>query len=749
MLKISPISGAAEGRYKLVIVTAFKLSGTGDDCYIPTPKVYAHEYESSLWTAYFDGTHGSSTELYYYVNIDDDTRIQSNNLDFTIQLWRVDRYYYVLGVKCKKWDKKLVGGIDTYHINNIGHSEILNSTKYDDSIKIYEAKVKVETIGVEKANSIAIYDTNSTIFNGHYQEQERMNVIQLYVNDSGSGTPFEEGLNTIVIPTSLFTETLFNAHVQNETLNETTIYSSDEDIFKFISVGRDGNTQQACEEIDFIIIRFDISSEDAMEVLNLLLECLVNETTNETAIVYGYVSTKENGTAAVMMNLPFSVLGLIPWYCDFENSPMGSKPETFGDWFWKPLKTLGKAIVGFFITIGMAITDLIILIIDFVAEILLDILPIFAYILWLIIRVIILILVWIMFIIMLFLTIILFISLIALVYVLDIFLDLNINTSLNKISIDGDVDLSTGYYIGFTYNSFFCLIIPSIEMYFDSSNFHLGYSQNWFSTDVNFSDYPENFLYNITHSGPEQSSNNPPKMSSDTSVGNFIIDMFIGAGIGMGISGGVVGTICSILTYSKDPGWAKAITIASFIIFVTSVILLISNLEFSSGTLIGMGLGFIGAGIYFIKTCSHLENDSQPVSTFMKKFGLVKWSGVQRYWKVAKYIFGFFMAFDIILGTAGLCLDFEDYIKGESDEIAEHDLLSTLISLGSGFTSLLLAKYAIMYLGGHYEGAKSQPSGNKMGFKIEDKSTAALLFGVGSLFIGLKILELGCALLEE
>ncbi len=383
MLKISPISGAAEGKYKLVIVTAFSLSGTGDDCYIPTPKVYAHEYESSLWTAYFDGTHGSSTELHYYANIDDDTRIQSNNLDFTIQLWRVDRYFGPI----RKWDKKLVGGIDTYNIGNIGHSVVLNATKYDDSQEVkYEAKVKVETIGVEKANTIAIYDTNGTVFNGHYQEQERMNVIQLYVNDTGSGTPFEEGLNTIVIPTSLFTETIFNARVQNETLNETAIYSSNEEIFNFISVGRDGNTEQACEEIDFIIIRFNISSEDAMEVLNLLLECLVNETTNETAIVYSYVSTKENGTAAVLMNLPFSVLGLIPWYCDFENSEMGSKPETFEDWFWKPLKTIGTVIIGVILTIGMGIIELFTIMVDFFIEIFMDILSILQYILWLIIR---------------------------------------------------------------------------------------------------------------------------------------------------------------------------------------------------------------------------------------------------------------------------------------------------------------------------------------------------------------------------
>ena len=304
MLKITPISGSAPSDYKLVMVIKFTVDGSGDTYYIPTLKQTADVYENPLWTAYYDGSHGSSTELHYYVNINDDNRLPTIHdlMRFDLELWRVDRYWGII----KKWDKKLVSGIDCYTISEPGHSETLKVDKKDASEQvIYEAKVKVETIGIEKANTIAIYKTNGTVFNGHYQEQERMNVIQLYVNDSGSGTPFEEGLNTIVIPTSLFTETIFNARVQNETLNETAIYSSDEEIFKFISVDRDGYTEQACDEIDFIIIRFDISSEDAMEVLNLLLKCLVNETTNETAIVYNYVSTKENGTAAVMMNLPF------------------------------------------------------------------------------------------------------------------------------------------------------------------------------------------------------------------------------------------------------------------------------------------------------------------------------------------------------------------------------------------------------------------------------------------------------------
>ncbi|MFX0024715.1 MAG: hypothetical protein ACFE9S_20575, partial [Candidatus Hermodarchaeota archaeon] len=242
----------------------------------------------------------------------------------------------------------MVSGDNTYNIGSVGHSQTLTINNDDK----YIAAVQVNTIGVEKANTIAIYETNGTVFNGHYQEEERMNIIQLYINDNGTDTPFEAGLNTIVIPTSLFTETLFNAYVQNESLSETPIYSSDEEIFKFISVGRDGTTEQACDEIDFVIIRFDISSADGMEILDLLLTCLVNETTNETAVVYSYVSTKLNNTPAVMMNLPISVLQYVPWFYNFSDSQMGEKPKTFGEWFWKSLNKLVNLIVGVLISIA-------------------------------------------------------------------------------------------------------------------------------------------------------------------------------------------------------------------------------------------------------------------------------------------------------------------------------------------------------------------------------------------------------------
>jgi hypothetical protein len=212
----------------LKIVTIFKRGDTEEQFYNPSLYKYADVYDDPLWTAYFDGTQGSSVDLHYYVDINDNVKLQKNTIQIQIKLWRVKRYCGWI----KIWDFLLTSGENTYTIGEVGHSQMLNISRSDNA---YKATTLVKTIGIEKANTLAIYETNGTVFNGHYQEQERMNIIQMYVNDSGDGTPFEAGLNTIVIPTSLFTETVFNAYVQNETLSDTPIYSADEDKFKFVS----------------------------------------------------------------------------------------------------------------------------------------------------------------------------------------------------------------------------------------------------------------------------------------------------------------------------------------------------------------------------------------------------------------------------------------------------------------------------------------------------------------------------------
>jgi len=267
----------------LEIVISFSLSGS-EYFFCSTMQQASEDQEHIfIWPfwhyyhyrkAYFNGSSGS-TELNYYANFDDDIRIQGNTLNLNIELWRMGPND-VFGNPL--WDIKILDQTETYIIEN---EMEFTSTQTGLFGFQNEVQIEVNTVGLEKANIIAIYD-NETVFNGHYQQQERMNIIQLYVNDDTSleSTPFVEGPNAIVIPTSLFLETILNKKVQDELLNETALYAKDK--CEFISIERNGETEEACEDVDFVFVRFDISGEDAMEVLNMLLTCLVNDSTNET-----------------------------------------------------------------------------------------------------------------------------------------------------------------------------------------------------------------------------------------------------------------------------------------------------------------------------------------------------------------------------------------------------------------------------------------------------------------------------------
>lgn len=154
---------------------------------------------------------------------------------------------------------------------------------------------------------------------------------------SVEGTPFEHGMNVIVIPTELFTHTLLHGYIENDELDETPLYHSDPNMFQISAIERDGQPTQANADADFMIFRRDISPSEAQEVLNLILKGLLNETWDEENAIYinSFVCTKLNDTTAIEMNLPYSVLGYIPWFNPNSNSKMGSKPGSGENiWLW-------------------------------------------------------------------------------------------------------------------------------------------------------------------------------------------------------------------------------------------------------------------------------------------------------------------------------------------------------------------------------------------------------------------------------
>jgi len=336
--------------------------------------------------AYFNGAHGSYDSR-YYANIDDNILTQSPFININFNLWQMGGL----------WDNHLISAGGWYWIGSHGWQQTFTFHQRPFLGAYNSMQVDVRTIGLEKANTIAIHD-NTTVFNGHYQQKERMNVIQLFVKDSTKnlkGTPFVLGSNSIVIPTSLFTETLLNKYIQDERLEETVIYA--EDNSKFISIERDGETEAACDDIDFIYVRYDISAKDAMEVLNILITILVNDTTGAMVVGYEYSSTKEDGFDAVLMNLPGAVLGFVPWECNYQNSLQGRAPRDFLQWLVQTVVSFVTFVVNIFVAIGQAFADIFAQIVEFVAEVLLAVIAIVAYLLWCLVRAALLIYVWISF----------------------------------------------------------------------------------------------------------------------------------------------------------------------------------------------------------------------------------------------------------------------------------------------------------------------------------------------------------------
>ncbi|MFX1320379.1 MAG: hypothetical protein ACFFAQ_01930 [Promethearchaeota archaeon] len=669
---------------------SFKQAGTGESYSIYTLRhwttvqgetsVPGYPFQYWEWTAYFDGTHDSPDAFYYYIDIDDDKLVQGNYLEFKLQLWRINRH----------WDNKHLSGYDIYSINDVGHSEIVNITSIEEFESVQmktEAKINVTTIGVEKANTIAIYETNGTVFNGHYQEQERMNIIQLYVNDSGAGTPFVEGPNVIVIPTSLFTEIIFNAYVQNETLHETPIYSSDEDTFKFISMGRDGDTQQACDEIDFVFIRFNISSEDAMEILNLLLECLINETTNETAFVYSYISTKLNGTSAVMMNLPIPVLGIIPWFCAMESSSFGKTPKTSKQAFWEPLKKVVSFAVGLIITIGMAILELVELIAEFVMDILMEWLPILEYILWLIIRVLILILVWIIFAITLLIVIIEFVSIVGVLYTISLFRDVQITTKIDNIKAEGDLNIEFGYDIGSKYIDFLEFYIPTIETYFEADNLSMVFKLNFFSVYINFEKFPEDVCDQVLNNDPIQSSGLYPKSSSSSDDELiYILEIISNIGDGTGHCGAVF-TITAFVSHINEAdksgftGFYAGLIVAIFEIvsFIIITFTYEQDIKIIASALLGLGIGYLFSGVIAIAS-----------AIYMHLIGTVIFNS-----NVDTLLF-LFQIDDALLTVFGIVVAIGELVKGLPDDEIWWLTEESITSITGGFFGLTVGIMSMM-----------------------------------------------------
>lgn len=409
----------------------------------------------------------------FYFNVDDDNDFTS--ISFDIEAWIIDPLGNI--------DLLFYSGTDSYAIGNIGNHELLSVISGN-----FLTQINVSTHVIERVNTIAIYDPNETSFVGHYQEKERMNVIQVHVNDEVScdGTPFIEGPNAITIPTSIFTETVLNGYIETGRINETALYSEVEGEYDIYSVDRSGKPiEEGSGDGDFVFIRFNLNATEAMEILNMLLICVINNTTNETAICYEHYSTKLNGTKASMMNLPVATMAAIGWDCRYESSEEGPDPTPSGGWdpqtwlFIFGILFLGIISFGtviLVVAIALIVTESADAIAEAIQKAMMAVISFLAHLVWLAIRAALLVFAYIMLAIEL-----LFISTMVLgmgvpMLVISLFIDMEVTFGLNW-AVPYGIDTCAGYvqfdteestfrtesWIVWYYWAFFDIYIPWVE----------------------------------------------------------------------------------------------------------------------------------------------------------------------------------------------------------------------------------------------------------------------------------------------
>ena len=417
----------------------------------------------------------------YYVDIDDDFTEQDETIPMNIWGWSI--------YPAQACDYEYVGDTLDYTIGSIGHEQTLQVTHANDDT----VQVKVKTVAIERANTIAIYDPSTKDFTGHYNEKKRTTVIQLYLNTDTSfvGTHFVEGPNAIVIPTSLFTNTELHGYLEHDRLDETPLYSEEEGKYEFYSVDRDGNElEDACGDCDFHFVRFDISAEDAMEILYLLVSCLVNESTGETAVLYDYISTKDDGITASMMNLPSAAMAFIPLYSPYVSAENGEAPRPFDPlaWFLGILiicinaTFLGAVLLIFYFTMAAIIITT--QNNENAHNIGMQILTWLAHLIWLLVRAAILIFAYIEFAFLLLVFIPTFLFLCAAVIIIGAIFDkLDYSIGFNVISFQKEeLYFTFGYEITSDYIEFFDIEIPTLSLYYETQRYCSYLPFNMFQT---------------------------------------------------------------------------------------------------------------------------------------------------------------------------------------------------------------------------------------------------------------------------
>ncbi len=403
-----------------------------------------------------------------------------------------DEYYFDvddgdtdISIKAELWKFYLLGWLP--HVDGVINHDFMKDGEMNTQEKfIYSGSnfinISIETKGIPRVNTVAVYE-NGTFYNGHYSAIEKMTVVLLDVN-SGTNDYFVAGINAILIPTSVFTNSKLHRIIETS-VDEFGIVSDSKwyDVPSCIKganvsgINREELKDSISPNVECVIAK-TLNAEDAYDLL-LLAVTSANET---EGIIYGYT----NDYVAESLGVASDILELIPLNMgDLQNSEVGVWPRTP----WQNFIQIIVEIIQFIIDVLVAIGEFFVALFEWIMEIGMNLMEAITQTILAaveaILKAVILVFIYLMFALLLILMIPMILILLPAVLLLSNILGIEPQISINSITAQNDYfNFYFGYSIGLDYVSFLDLYIPSLTFSIICNDLSFEVSSNFFKTDT-------------------------------------------------------------------------------------------------------------------------------------------------------------------------------------------------------------------------------------------------------------------------
>ncbi|HME50939.1 MAG TPA: PKD domain-containing protein [Candidatus Lokiarchaeia archaeon] len=289
-------------------------------------------------------TEAQYANTFFYFDIPDSAK----TVTISSQLWHIWQYTDDVGDQVLPNAPVQV----LYNVGTTNHTANLVASSGNNDVGY-----TVTTIGLDKVNTIAVYENESSFVNNHYSSICQENLIMLDITSPASSftseTRFKPGLNVIVVPTDIYSDTKLHKVIELA-INDSTGYLNRSVLPSCLQGacfdGIDRSKGSISRHVESII-NATVTLATANSILALILTSASNESITD--------AFKAKRVNACTLGIASDVLQLIPWngaILQYQTTP-GPMP-----------KTLIGAIEQFFVSLATLVWGGIVAIVGFLVQ---------------------------------------------------------------------------------------------------------------------------------------------------------------------------------------------------------------------------------------------------------------------------------------------------------------------------------------------------------------------------------------------